>query len=103
MYPFLLRHHISVIVSKEINWLRTKERIEQRVAMKVFKYWKGTSPFYVYQVFVPSRSACKTRSHMALEIPLRKSKLGQKTILFSGQSIWNKLNNDLKILNTGTI
>ena len=37
---------------------------------------------------------------MALEIPLRKSKLNQKCISFLGPSIRNKLRNDLKILNT---
>ena len=39
---------------------------------------------------------------MALEIPLRKSSLVQKSIPFMGLSIWNKLSNDLKILNTTT-
>ena len=33
-----------------------KERVEQRVATNIFKYWKGTSPFYVNELFVPSRN-----------------------------------------------
>ena len=39
---------------------------------------------------------------MALDIPLRKINLGQKSISLIGQSIWNKLSNNLKILNTST-
>ena len=39
---------------------------------------------------------------MGLEIPLRKGNLGQKIISFLGPSIWNKLSNDLKTLNTAT-
>ena len=39
---------------------------------------------------------------MPLEIPLRKSKLGEKSILFMEPSISNKLSNELKILNTTT-
>ena len=39
---------------------------------------------------------------MALEIPLRKSNLGQKIISFMRPPIWNKLSNDLKMLNTAT-
>ena len=35
---------------------------------------------------------------MALQIPLRKSNLGQNSISFFGPSIWNKLSND-QILN----
>ena len=97
------RHHIGAKEFQEINWLPTKERVEQRVATNVLKYSKWISPFYVNELFVPSRNIYKTRSHVALEvIPLRKSNLSQKSIPFMGQSIWNKLSNDLKILDTAT-
>ena len=39
---------------------------------------------------------------MALEIPLRKSNIGQNSTSLTGLSIWNKCSNDLKILNTAT-
>ena len=32
-----------------------------------------------------------------------KSNIGQKSISFMGLSIWNKLNNDVKILNTTSL
>ena len=38
---------------------------------------------------------------MALEIPLKKSNLGQN-IQFIGPSVWNELSNNLKVLNTAT-
>ena len=85
-----------------MNWLPTKERVEQRVATNVSEYWKGTSSFYVNELFVLSRNIYETRSHMASEIHLRKSNLDQKSISFMGSSIWNKSSNDLKILNTAT-
>ena len=94
------RRHIGAKEFKEINWLSTKEKVEQRVSTTLFKYWKGTSPFYVNELFAPSRNIYKNRSHMALEIPLRKNNLSQKRILLMGPSIWNKLSNKLKILNT---
>ena len=72
------RHHIGAKEFKD--WLQTKERVEQRVATIVFQYWKGTSPFYVNELLVPSRNVCKTRSHMALVIPLKKSNLDQKGV-----------------------
>ena len=93
------RHHIGAKEFDEINWLPTKERVEQRVATSSFK---GTSPFYVNELLVPSRNIFKARSHMALEIPLRKSNLGQKSISFMGPSIWNKSSSGLKPLNTAT-
>ena len=78
------QHHIEAKEFQEINWLPTKERVEKRVATNVSKYWKGTSPFYVNELFVPSRNIYKTRSHMAWEITLRKKNLGQKSISFMG-------------------
>ena len=39
---------------------------------------------------------------MALEIPLKKSNLSQTSISFMEPYSWNKLNNDLKILNIAT-
>ena len=55
--PFCLklnsRQHTGNKKFKEINWLPTKEIVEQHVATKVLKYWKRTSPFYVNERFVP--------------------------------------------------
>ena len=46
MYSLLfktqLRQHIGAKVFKEINWLPTKERVEQCIATKIFNYLKGT-------------------------------------------------------------
>ena len=70
------RQHIGAKEFKETNWFSTKER-EQRMATKAFSDWKGTSPFYVNKLYVPSRNTHNTRSHMALPIPFTKSNLGQ--------------------------
>ena len=34
---------------KQINWLLTKENVEQHVVTNIFKYWEETSLFYVYK------------------------------------------------------
>ena len=39
------RQHIGATELKEINCLRTEERVEQCITTKVFKHWKRTSPF----------------------------------------------------------
>ena len=61
---------------------------------------KGTSPVCANELFVPSKNTYNTRSHMALEIPLKKSNFSQKSISFIGSPIWNKLSNNLKVLNS---
>ena len=104
--PFCLklnsRQHIGAKEFKKINLLPIKERVEKCIATKVFSYWKRTFPLYVNELFVLSRNTYNTRSHMALEISLKKSNLGQKSISFIGSSFWNKLSNNLKALNTTT-
>ena len=107
-YPLVskkIRNKIQVTQNKRIRFClkERKERVEQRVATNVFKYWNGTSPFYKNELFVSSRNIYKTRSHMALEIPLSKSNLSQKSISFMGPSIWNKLSNDLKNLDPAAL
>ena len=65
------RHHIGAKEFEKINWLPTKERVEQPVATNIFKYWKSNSPLYVNELFVPSKIVYKTRSHIALEIKVK--------------------------------
>ena len=63
----------------------------------------GTSPFYVNQLLVPLRNKYICRSHMALEIRLRKRNLDKMSNSFLGPSIWNNLSNDLEISNNATL
>ena len=82
LFKTQLRQYIGAKEFKKIKWLPTKEEVEQRI--------------------VPSRSTYNTRSHITLEIPLNKSNLGQNNTSLIGPSIWNKLSNSLKILNTSS-
>ena len=47
------REHIGAKEFQEVNWLRTKERVEQHVATNVFKYWKETSLFFLNELLTP--------------------------------------------------
>ena len=94
------RHHIGPNEFRNINWIPTKERVEQRIATSVFKYWNGNTPSYFNEIFVPSPNRYSTRLQMALDIPLRKSNIGQKNLSFLGPSIWNKITSDLKRVKT---
>ena len=55
------KQHIEAREFKEINWLPTKDRVEQHIATKAFKHWKGTSSFYVNEFFVSSRNNYNAR------------------------------------------
>ena len=73
MYTFLFKTGIKATYRtkefKNINRLPAKERLEQRIATKVFNFWKGSSPLYVNELFISSRNTYNTKSHMALEVP----------------------------------
>ena len=75
-------------------------RVELCTATSVFKYWNQLAPSYFNQIFTPSSNTYNTRSQMALDIPLRKTVLGQKNISFLGPKTWSKVNNDIKTVPT---
>ena len=81
-----------------INWLPTKEK--NNALPNALKYWKKTSTLYLKKLFVPSRSKYKTRSYMALMIPLRKNYIDQNSILLMRPSIWKKMSRNLNFLKT---
>ena len=53
-------------------------------------------------MFKPSFCRYSTRSHMALDIPLRKTNTGQKSLSFLGPKIWSKIGPSIKNVRTST-
>ena len=94
------RSHISTTYFRKINWLPVEFRVELCTATAEFKYSNQLTSSYFNKIFTPSFNRCNTRSQMALDIPLRKTVLGQKSISFLGPKTWSKINNDLKTVLT---
>ena len=94
------RTHVSVMHFNKINWLPVEHSVELCTATTVFKFWNKLTPYYFEDIFTPSFNKCDTRSQMALDIPLRKTTIGQKSISFLGPKVWSKTNNSLKALKT---
>ena len=91
------RSHIGTNEFLKINWLPTKNRVEQCLALNIYKYFNKIAPSYVDDLFLRSQNPYNTRrSQTALDIPLKKSNTGQKSISFLGPSLWNKLDFGLK-------
>ena len=78
------RSHIDPSHFRKINWLPVI----------------GIVPGYIHEMFKPSLCRYSTRSRMALDIPLRKTNTGQKSLSFLGLKIWSKI--DLSIKNVRT-
>ena len=96
------RTHISAIHFRKINWLPAKHRVVLFTATTMFKLWNQLTPSYFEDIFKPSFNKYYTRSQMALDIPLRKTTIGQKSIPFLGPKVSPKTNNSLKAVKTTT-
>ena len=94
--------HIGYKEFEKINWLNSSDRFLQCLCASVFKYFQGTCPEYMSEIFqVAQQSNMTTRSsYLKLVCPFRKTNMGQKTSSFLGPKEWNKLPMELKLCNT---
>ena len=92
--------HISAIHFRKINWLPVEHRVELCTATTVFKFWNQLTPFYFEDIFTPTFNKYNTRSQVALDIPLRKATIRQKSISFLGPKVLSKTNSSLKAVRT---
>ena len=94
--------HIDPSYFRKINWVPVSDRVEYCTANTVFKYWNGTVPGHIHEMFKPSLCRYSTRSQMALDIPLRKINIGQKNLSFLGPKIWFKKGPSIKNVRTSS-
>ena len=83
---------------KRINWLPVQERISQCAVCNVYKFFSKHSPGYFEELFFPTEeTAIRTRSSFQkLKIPRHKTNIGLKSLPYTGPSLWNNLNENLK-------
>ena len=93
--------HLGATEFKAINWLPTKNRVDQHTCVNIMKFFKGTAPAYAEEIFQPiDRSRVTRRSKFRLNLPFRKRNAGQKCLSCLGPKIWNSLSSDLKSTNS---
>ena len=90
--------HIGMNEFLKINWLPTKKRVEQCICINVFNFFNQMSPQYTAEIFHPSSSVHNTRrATQKLDLPFRKSCIGQKTLSYIGPKTWNNLPAQIKL------
>ena len=94
------RSHINPSHFRKIDWLLVSDRVEYCIANTDFRYWNGIVRGYIHEMFKPSLCRYSARSHMALDIPLRKTNTGQKSLSFLGPKIWFKIGPSIKNVKT---
>ena len=45
--------HVGATEFKAINWLQTKNRVDQHTCVNVMKFFKGMAPAYADEIFQP--------------------------------------------------
>ena len=98
----LLRSHMDPSHIRKITWLPVSDRVEYCIANTVFKYWDRIAPVYIHEMFKPSLCKYSTRSEITLDIPLRKTNTGQKSLSFLGPKIWSKISPIIKNARTSS-
>ena len=96
------RSHLNPFHFRKTNWLPVSDRVEYCIANTVFQYWNRIVPEYIHEMFQPSLCRYSTRSQMALDIPLRKTNTGQKSLSYLGPKIWCKIGPSIKNVRTST-
>ena len=90
--------HIGTNEFLKINWLPTKKRVEQCICVNLFKFFNQMSPQCTAEIFHPSSSVHNThRATQKLDLPFRKSCIGQKTLSYIGPNTWNNLPAQIKL------
>ena len=93
--------HVVDTDFKAINWLPTKNRVDQDTCVNIMKFFKGMAPAYPDKIFQPvDQSRVTRRSKSKLDIPSFKSSAGQKCLSYMGPKIWNGLSLDLESTNS---
>ena len=94
------RTHLDKQHFKEINWLPVQERINQRICVKVYKYFNKIAPTYMADIFIPQKTLIITRNSMyRLKTQIKKSNMGQNSLSCLGPKLWNILPNEIKSSN----
>ena len=88
------RDHITPVLY-ELHWLPVSYRINYKVATTVFKCLNNMAPEYLAELLSQKRVRRSLRSSstaaVTLEIPLTKSKMGDKAFSVIGPTLWNDL------------
>ena len=93
--------HVTPLL-KELQWLPIKSQLYLSDVVLAFKCITGSTPTYLSSMFLTRGevSGRTTRSSQLLQIPLFKSRSGQRTFFHRILSLWNSLDNSFKLCNS---
>ena len=92
------RSSIKTEDSEKINWLLIHKRVSQCSLCSIYKFSTKSCPNYFDEIYVPleTNGVHMRSSYQKLNVPHRKTNVGQKALSYVGPSLWNNLNKMLK-------
>ena len=83
---------------KKINWLPIQERVDQFIAVSVYKFSNNLAPKYMGDIFNRTQNRQRTRcaDEYRISIPYRKHDYGKNCLSYLGATIWNNFETDVK-------
>ena len=87
---------------RKINWLPVAERVNQFIAVSVYKFFNTLAPIYMAEIFIKSENIRTTRStdETKLLIPRRRNEYGKNCLSYLGATIWNSINSTIRKVKT---
>ena len=80
--------HVGATEFKSINWLPTKDRLDQHICVNIMKFFKGTAPAYADEIFQPiDQNRVTERPQFKLNLPFHKSNTGKKCLSYFGPTV----------------
>lgn len=83
---------------RDLGWLPVKEHLLYTDSIMSFKCMNGLAPSYLCDLFCKRKVIhdFNTRNRDSLQIPLCKTKSGQRSFHYRAVQIWNNTDDDLK-------
>ena len=77
----------------KINWLPISERVNQFIAVSVYKFVHNLTPKYMEDIYKKQHNSHRTRfsDESKISIPSRKHEYGKNFLSYLGATIWNSI------------
>ena len=88
---------------KTLHWLPIKARLDFKILLMVYNCSKGHAPEYLIDLLKPcdDTNTRNSKKHYQLKVPsISKQTFAARSFSFAGPSLWNKLPNNIRQINS---
>ena len=96
--PKIDREGIRYKHLKKINWLPVYERVNQFIAVSVYKFFNNLAPKYMEDIYkkIKNSRIARYSDESKISIPSRKHEYDKNCLSYLGATIWNNIDSGTK-------